>query len=118
MNKITRLALLTHALLGFALTPVPAQTPNPPGPTTPEDNAQPTPTPPEDNARPKPSPSEGTAQPTPTPTLGDHFSQVLPDRHVVFRLLAPKANAVDVAIGIKSGPYELQGTTTAPMARD
>jgi enterochelin esterase-like enzyme len=95
MNKI-RLALLTHALLGFALTPVPAQTPNPPGPMTPE----------------------GTAQPTPTPILGDHFSQVLPDRHVVFRLLAPKANAVDVVIGIKSGPYELQGTTTAPMARD
>jgi enterochelin esterase-like enzyme len=107
MNKITRLALLTHALLGFALTPVPAQTPNPPGPTSPDATPQPTPT-----------PTEGTAQPTPTPTLGAHFSQVLPDRHVVFRLLAPKANAVDVIIGITSGPYELQGTTTTPMARD
>jgi enterochelin esterase-like enzyme len=129
MNNITRLALLTHALLGFALTPVPAQTPNPPGPTTPEGTAQPTPTPAEGTAQPTPTPAEGTAQstptlaegsaqPTPTPTLGDHFSQVLPDRHVVFRLLAPKANAVDVVIGITSGPNELQGSTTTPLARD
>ena len=118
MNKITRLALLTHALLGFALTTAPAQTPNPPGPTTPEATPQPGPTTLEGAAQPGPTTPEGAAQPTPTPTLGDHFSQVLPDRHVVFRLLAPKANAVDVVIGINSGPYELQGTTTAPMARD
>jgi enterochelin esterase-like enzyme len=92
MNKIRRLVLLMQALLGFALTPAPAQTPTP---------AEPAP-----------------AQPTPTPTLGDRFTQILPDRHVLFRFFAPKANAVDVVIGIKSGPYEIQGTTTTAMTRD
>jgi enterochelin esterase family protein len=43
---------------------------------------------------------------------------VLPDRHVTFRLLAPKANAVDVIIGIKSAPYERQGSTTNAMTKD
>jgi enterochelin esterase-like enzyme len=43
---------------------------------------------------------------------------VLPDGHVTFRLLAPKANTVEVLIGIKSGPYEPQGTTTADMTKD
>jgi enterochelin esterase-like enzyme len=92
MNKIQRLVLLMQAVLGFALMPAPAQTPTP---------AEPTP-----------------VQPTPTPTLGDRFTQVLQDRHVVFRFFAPKANAVDVVIGIKSGPYEIQGTTTTAMTRD
>jgi enterochelin esterase-like enzyme len=92
MNKIRRLALLMQAVLGFALTPAPAQTPTPAEPTS--------------------------AQPTPTPTLGDRFTQILPDRHVLFRFFAPKANAVDVVIGIKSGPYEIQGTTTTAMTRD
>jgi hypothetical protein len=92
MNKIQRLVLLMQAVIGFALTPAPAQTPTP---------AESTP-----------------AQPTPTPTLGDRFTQVLKDRHVLFRFFAPKANAVDVVIGIKSGPYEIQGTTTTPMTRD
>ena len=64
-----------QAVLGFALAPAPAQTP-PPAESTP-------------------------AQPTPTPTLGDRFTQVLKDQHVVFRFFAPKANAVDVVIGIK-----------------
>ena len=41
----------------------------------------------------EPTPSESTPEATPTPTLGDHFTQVLPDRRVTFRLLAPKANA-------------------------
>jgi enterochelin esterase-like enzyme len=50
--------------------------------------------------------------------LGDRFTQVLQDRHVVFRFFAPKANAVDVVIGIKSGPYEIQGTTTTAMTRN
>jgi enterochelin esterase family protein len=87
MNKITRLILLTHAVLGFAITLAPAQTPTP-------------------------------AQPTPTPTLRDKLTQVLPDRRVTFRLLAPKANAVDVVLGIKSGPYEPQGSTTVAMTKD
>ncbi len=92
MNKIRRLILLMQAVLGFALTPAPAQTP---------------------------TPAESTsAQPTPTPTLGDRFTQILPDRHVLFRFFAPKANAVDVVIGIKSGPYEMRGTTTTAMTRD
>ena len=81
-----------QAVLGFALTPAPAQTPTPAEPTS--------------------------AQPTPTPTLGDRFTQIRPDRHVLFRFFAPKANAVDVVIGIKSGPYEIQGTTTTAMTRD
>ena len=79
-------------VLGLALTAAPAQTPT---------AAEPTP-----------------AQPTPTPTLGDRFTQILPDRHVVFRFFPPKANAVDVVIGLKSGPYEIQGTTTTAMTRD
>ena len=62
--------------------------------------------------------SESTPEATPTPTLGDHFTQVLPDRRVTFRLLAPKANAVEVVIGIKSGVYEAQGTTTTEMTKD
>jgi enterochelin esterase-like enzyme len=92
MNKIRRVVLLMQAGLGFALAPAPAQTP-PPAESTP-------------------------AQPTPTPTLGDRFTQLLKDQHVVFRFFAPKANAVDVVIGIKSGPYEIQGTTTSAMTRD
>src|SRR5271166_1739316 len=64
------------------------------------------------------TPSESTPVVTPTPTLGDHFTQVLPDRRVTFRLLAPKANAVEVAVGIKSGIYEPQGTTTTEMTKD
>jgi enterochelin esterase family protein len=50
--------------------------------------------------------------------LSDKISQVLPDRHVTFRLLAPKANTVDVILGVKSGPYEAQGSTTAAMTKD
>src|SRR4029077_5493968 len=44
--------------------------------------------------------------------------RVLPDRRVTFRLLAPKANDVKVLIGVKSGTYESQGTTTTEMTRD
>jgi hypothetical protein len=59
-----------------------------------------------------------SAEATLTPALGDNVTQVLPDRHVTFRLLAPKVNAVEVLIGITSGPYEPQGTTTTAMTKD
>jgi enterochelin esterase-like enzyme len=87
-------------MFAFGLTSAPAQTPSP----TPEAEVA--------------SNSQSTAQPTPTPTLGDHFTKVLPDRHVTFRFFAPKADGVDVVIGLKSGPYELQGTATTPMVKD
>jgi enterochelin esterase-like enzyme len=64
------------------------------------------------------TPSESASGLKPPPTVGDHFTQVLPDRHVTFRLFAPKANAVEVVIGIKSGTYEPQGTTVAEMTKD
>ncbi len=66
----------------------------------------------------EPTPSASTPEVTPTPTLGDHFTQVLPDRRVTFRLLAPKANDVQVLIGVKGGVYEPQGTTTTEMTKD
>jgi enterochelin esterase-like enzyme len=59
-----------------------------------------------------------TVHTAPTPTLGDNFTEVLRDRRVSFRLLAPKANAVEVVIGIKSGIYEPQGTTITEMTKD
>lgn len=94
----TNLALffLPHALLGFALTPAVAQTPTP------------VPT-----ATLAPAPAA-----TPTAPLRDRLTQVLPDKRVTFRLLAPKANAVAVIVGIKSGPYETQGSTTVEMTKD
>jgi len=39
-------------------------------------------------------------------------------KSVKTRLLAPEANAVDVVVGIKSGPYEPQGSTTAKMTKE
>jgi enterochelin esterase-like enzyme len=63
------------------------------------------------------TPGESTPAATPTPTLGEHDTQVLPDRRVTFRLLAPKANAVKVMIGVKSGVYEPQGTTVTDMTK-
>jgi hypothetical protein len=96
MKNVLALGFLTHALLGLTLSPVAAQTPAP----TPTATVAPAP------------------EPIPTPTLRDKLTQVLSDRHVTFRLLAPHANAVDVIIGTKSGPYESQGSTTAAMAKD
>ena len=94
MKKASAFAFLTYVILRCTLTLVLAQTPTPSSSSSPEA--------------------------TPTPTLGDNFTQVLPDRRVTFRLLAPKsnANAVEVVIGIKSGPYEPQGTTTAEMTKN
>jgi hypothetical protein len=61
--------------------------------------------------------TESTPAATPTPTLREHDTQVLPDRRVTFRLLAPKANAIKVVIGVKSGVYEGQGTTVTDMTK-
>jgi len=63
------------------------------------------------------TPSASAPAATPTPTMGEHDTQVLPDRRVTFRLLAPQANAVEVIIGVKSGPYEPQGTTVTDMTK-
>ena len=63
------------------------------------------------------TPSASAPASTPTPTMGEHDTQVLPDRRVTFRLLAPQANAVKVIIGVKSGPYEPQGTTVTDMTK-
>jgi enterochelin esterase-like enzyme len=63
------------------------------------------------------TPSASAPEATPTPTLGEHDTQVLPDRRVTFRLLAPKANAVKVMIGVKSGVNEPQGTTVTDMTK-
>src|SRR6516164_7223169 len=74
MKKNPVLLVFSHVLLGFALTPVLAQTPTP-APTA-------------------------TLAPTPLATpitpLRDRLTQVLPDRLVTFRLLAPKANSVAI----------------------
>jgi len=54
------------------------------------------------------TPSGSTPEVKPPPTLGDHFTQVLPDRRVTFRLFAPKANAVEVVIGSRALPTNLR----------
>jgi hypothetical protein len=66
----------------------------------------------------EPTPSESTPEVTPTPTLADRITRVLADRRVAFRRLAPKANNVKVLVGVSSGIYESQGTTTAEMTKD
>lgn len=103
--KIPRFVVLTHALLGFALTSLPAQTPTPAQAAPPAPGAV--------QANPAPSAPE----PTPTPTFGDKRTQSLPDRRVTFRFFAPKANAVSVLVGLKSGVDEAQGTTTTAMTK-
>ena len=64
------------------------------------------------------TPSGSTPEATPTLTLGDHDTQVLPERRVLFRLLAPQANDVKVLIGVTSGVNEPQGTTTTEMTKN
>lgn len=66
----------------------------------------------------EPTPSASTPEVTPTHTLADRFTRVLADRRVTFRLLAPKASDVKVLIGVASGIYEPQGTTTTEMTKD
>jgi 1,4-alpha-glucan branching enzyme len=64
------------------------------------------------------TPSKSTPEATPTPTLEDYDTQILPDRHVIFRLLAPQANDVKVLIGVTSGVNEPQETTTTQMTKN
>jgi enterochelin esterase-like enzyme len=96
MKKNLVLVFFPHAFLCFALTPVLAQ------PATPAPTATLAPTP----------------AATPTTPLKDRITQVLLDRRVTFRLLAPKANAVEVVIGVKSAVNEPQGTMTTEMTKD
>src|ERR1700757_1057450 len=63
-------------------------------------------------------PSEGVPEATPPRTLEGYDTEILPDRHVIFRLLAPQANDVKVRIGVTSSVNEPQGTTTAQMTKD
>jgi enterochelin esterase-like enzyme len=94
--SILRVVLLARAILGFSLTTVPAQTVAPEQTTTPP----------------------SIAQSRPASTLQDTLTQVLADRQVTFRLSAPKANAVEVIIGIKSSVGEHSGATTTAMTKD
>ena len=64
------------------------------------------------------TPTESTPEATPTPTLEDYNTQILPDRHVIFRLLAPQATDVKVRIGVTSSVNESQGTTTTQMRKN
>jgi enterochelin esterase family protein len=64
------------------------------------------------------TPNENTPEPTPTPTLADYDTQILPDRHVIFRLLAPQANDVKILIGIKGSVNDPQATTTTEMTKN
>jgi enterochelin esterase family protein len=64
------------------------------------------------------TPNENTPEATPTPTLADYDTQILLDRHVIFRLLAPQANDVKVLIGIKGGVNDPQATTTTEMTKN
>jgi enterochelin esterase-like enzyme len=64
------------------------------------------------------TPSEGVPEATPPRTLEGYDTEILPDRHVIFRLLAPQANDVKVRIGVTSSVNEPQGTTTAQMTKD
>jgi hypothetical protein len=96
MKNVLALGFFTHALFSFVLSPVVAQTPTPP-PT----------------ATLAPSP-----EPTPTRPLRDTLTEVLPDRHVTFRLFAPRADSVAVIIGVKIGPNEPRGSATAAMTKN
>jgi enterochelin esterase-like enzyme len=54
--------------------------------------------------------TNSTAEATPTPTLEDNFGQILPDRRVMFRLLAPNAKSVSVVVGTDSGEVTTEMT--------
>jgi hypothetical protein len=62
--------------------------------------------------------SESSPEPTSTPTLEGYDTQILRDRHVIFRLLAPQANDVKVLMGVTSSVNESQGTKTGQMKKN
>jgi len=54
--------------------------------------------------------TSGESTPEGTRTLEDYDTQVLPDRHVIFRLLAPQANDVKVLMGVTSSALVVSDT--------
>src|ERR1700751_1277177 len=54
--------------------------------------------------------SESSPEPTSTPTLEGYDTQILRDRHVIFRLLAPQANDVKVLMGVTSSALVVSDT--------
>jgi enterochelin esterase-like enzyme len=64
----------------------------------------------------EPTPSQSTPEAMTAPTLGDHFTQVLPDGRVTFRLFAPKASAVGLIIGLKDDVHA-PGITGTGMSK-
>jgi hypothetical protein len=62
--------------------------------------------------------SSNIEQPKPARTIGDNWTEVLPDRRVIFRFLAPNADTVNVLIGLKSAIDEPAGTATTDMTKD
>jgi len=99
MKKLPVLLFLTQLIVGSAVTQLPAQT------ATPAQTLSPSSSP----------------EATPMPALGDDVGQILPDGHVMFRLLAPNAQSVSVVIGTNSGEVatemtqELFGLWTATL---
>src|SRR6266478_8087632 len=93
MKKLPVLLFLSHVVVGFTAAHLPAQTLSP----------------------------SSTPEATPNPTPEENFGQILPDGHVMFRLLAPNAQSVSVVLGTNSGEVatemtqELFGLWTATL---
>jgi Carbohydrate-binding module 48 (Isoamylase N-terminal domain) len=93
MKKIAVLLFLTQAIVGSAVIQLPAQTLSP----------------------------SSSPEATPTPALGDDVGQILSDGRVVFRLLAPNAQSVSIAVVTNGGEVttemtqELFGLWTATL---
>jgi enterochelin esterase-like enzyme len=82
MKKIPPFLFLTQAVVCFGATQLPEQTLS----------------------------SSSTPEQTPNPTLEENVGQVLPDRHVVFQLIAPNAKSVSVVLGTTSGDVTTEMT--------
>ena len=75
MKKLPVLLFLTHAVVGFTSAHLSAQTLSP----------------------------SSTPEATPSPTPEENFGQVLPDRRVMFRIVAPNAKSVSVVLETAGG---------------